>query len=342
MVEHSDSRDKPKSGRGAVPQDASVTILIRAKNEERFIGQCLERISRQATDMLFDVLLIDSGSTDATVEIARQFDFVSVHEIAPESFNYGGALNLGVQLARGEYVVSLSAHCIPIGDGWLDALIAPLERDPQLAATFGRQVPWPGCEPVERHMMQGMFRETSARQLACAEIADPMNAVFSNANCSFRRQLALQQPFQTLPWAEDRVWASQILDRGLDIAYVADAAVHHSHQRSVRDYLRIGLLQGRAAALSGGSQRRLKSFVWFGPRKLYWTILHWRRLCRQDGAAPAKATIQALQCVARIMTVNVGTWYGYRRESRRMRAYVKFPQGAGLKREPTIGEGWSE
>src|SRR5574340_1746904 len=96
----------------------SISIVIRCRNEEEYIGQTLKSIYSQQIDIPYEVIIVDSGSTDSTLTMARQYA-VRILQILPESFTFGYALNYGIAQARGAIIVNLSAHCLPTDTGWL-------------------------------------------------------------------------------------------------------------------------------------------------------------------------------------------------------------------------------
>ena len=210
-----------------------VSIIIRSKNEERFIGQVLEKIFSQDYREPFEVLVLDSGSTDATLGIVSRFP-VRLHHIDPKAFTYGRALNSGAALATGEQVVYLSAHCVPVDDMWLRKLTSPLE-DPAIAATFGRQIPIRGMNPFEELELQAIFPLDPNK---------PCLSIFSNANCAIRRDLLLQYPFdERIPFAEDFLWRKR-LPEAYKSVYVPEASVYHSHPFSLRFWAKRFLVNG--------------------------------------------------------------------------------------------------
>src|SRR4030066_1052634 len=96
----------------------NISVLIRTKNEEKYLGQTLSVIFSQ-TRKDIEVLIVDSGSTDKTLEAAREFP-VTIFEIKPKDFTWGYALNYGFQRASGKYIVCLSAHALPQSEYWLE------------------------------------------------------------------------------------------------------------------------------------------------------------------------------------------------------------------------------
>ncbi|HSS97221.1 MAG TPA: glycosyltransferase family A protein, partial [Terriglobales bacterium] len=113
-----------------------VSIVIRAYNEEKHLGHLLDAIRRQ-TLRKPEIILVDSGSRDSTIAIARSHDARILH-IKPKNFTFGRSLNIGVAAARGEIVVIASAHVLPMRSDWLANLAAPFQ-DPKVALTYGKQ-----------------------------------------------------------------------------------------------------------------------------------------------------------------------------------------------------------
>jgi len=208
-----------------------ASIVIRAKNEAEDIGDTLDCIFHQLSVPRFEVIVVDSGSTDRTVEIARQFP-TQIIEIRPESFTYGRALNIGIAAASGEVVVALSAHALPTSKTWLASLIEPF-KDPSVGGVYGRHVPRSNATPFELFGMwiSGVTSDRPRRQTR--------DMMFSNANGAARRHLALEHPFdETLPGAEDLAWADWIVRHGWVVCYQPTAAVYHSHGESLGKLLR--------------------------------------------------------------------------------------------------------
>ncbi|HET9364050.1 MAG TPA: glycosyltransferase [Candidatus Angelobacter sp.] len=102
----------------------TVSIIIPALNEERMIGRCLT--SLVALDFLrekFEVILVDNGSTDKTLEIAESFqDRLNLRILQKTGVRISGLRNLGAQEARGEMVAFLDADCLAKSD-WLERIL---------------------------------------------------------------------------------------------------------------------------------------------------------------------------------------------------------------------------
>src|SRR5262245_6686324 len=118
-----------------------TSILIPTKNGAQDIGACLESIYAQKSTGPFEVLVVDSGSSDATLEIVRRYP-VHIEQIPPEAFHHARTRNAVASLARGEFLVFLSQDAIPASDTWLVSLLKNFQ-DPQVGAVYGRQLPKP-------------------------------------------------------------------------------------------------------------------------------------------------------------------------------------------------------
>lgn len=207
-----------------------ASLILRAKNEVRFIGETLDAIfAQQEKD--FEVVLVDSGSTDGTLEVARRYP-VHIVEIPSHEFSYGYALNVGIRESTGDFLGILSAHSLPANDRWLGAALAGFS-DARVAAVFGRQLPRSNASSVDRLRIRisGVGGTTPKR------FSRGMN--YSNTNGAVRRSVWLRFPFdEVLPGAEDLAWGRTVYKAGYDIVYSPAMAVFHSHNEPWRSFVR--------------------------------------------------------------------------------------------------------
>lgn len=198
-------------------KSSKVSIIVRTKNEERWIDKCLQSIAEQ-NHKNHEVIVVDNESTDATVKKAKAFDvkLVNVTEFRP-----GEALNIGIRASSGEVIVCLSAHCIPTNPDWLGNLIAPL-ADANVAGVYGRQEPLPFSDPHDKRDLLTVFGLDRKEQKR-----DPF---FHNANSAILRSTWEKFPFdEQVKNLEDRVWGQEVIDAGRTIVYEPSASVYHWH-----------------------------------------------------------------------------------------------------------------
>jgi glycosyltransferase involved in cell wall biosynthesis len=199
--------------------------VIRCRNEEEHIGRLLAGILEQSIEGV-DIVVVDSGSTDATLSIVDRFP-VRLLRIRPQDFSFGRALNCGFAAARGEFVVAASAHVYPVYRDWLARLLQPFE-DPQVALVYGKQRGDERTRYSERRVFATWFPETSN--------LDQPHPFCNNANVAVRRVIWEKLPYdETLTGLEDLDWAKRAMAAGYRIAYVAGAEVIHVHRESARD-----------------------------------------------------------------------------------------------------------
>jgi len=199
------------------------SVVIRAYNEEKHIGRLLEGILAQTVREV-EIILVDSGSTDATVSVASRYP-VKVVSIAPEEFTFGRSLNRGCATAQGEWIVIASAHVYPVYPDWLEQLLAPF-GDPAVALTFGKQRGNATTRFSEHQILAAWFPEKSAR------VDRPF---CNNANAAIRRSLWSLRPYnEEVPALEDVEWATWAMAQGKSVAYVAEAEVIHVHDEDRR------------------------------------------------------------------------------------------------------------
>ena len=225
-----------------------IGVVIRTLNESALIGRCLEMLDEQRGGFDLDVLVVDSGSTDATRQIARDHG-ARVVELPPTQFDYSKALNLGIEEVSGELIVILSAHAVPVDAHMLEKLVAPLDT-PTVSGVAARQVPWPDAPWQEVHRLRHQFG-TTRREYALDDNAD---IVFSNACSCIRRSVWAAEPF-TLPAVEDLEWAERVVAAGWTIVYEPEATVYHSHDEGPRARAQRLIDMNRVA--DGGTRRRL-------------------------------------------------------------------------------------
>jgi rhamnosyltransferase len=207
-----------------LPALPSVALIIRCFNEEEHIGRLLTGVARQ-TRRPDEVIVVDSGSTDATLAIAGAFDVTSI-SIAPEDFSFGRALNRGIEATTGHDICMFaSAHVYPVYDTWVERLVAVFDRE-DVALAYGRQQTPPRGRYSESRLLSQWFPATSTSRQS--------HPFCNNANAAIRRRVWADLPYdEDLTGLEDLDWAKRAMARGHAISYVAEAPVVHVHDEAI-------------------------------------------------------------------------------------------------------------
>ena len=207
-----------------------ISVVIRTLNEARHLPGLLAGIAGQNLQgHQCEVVLVDSGSTDGTLQIAQQHGCRIVH-IRKEDFSFGRSLNMGCAAAKGETLVFVSGHCIPFDKHWLARLVAPLGQD-RVVYAYGGQVGDSSTHFSERQIFTKYFP---------AESKLPQEGFYcNNANSALlRSEWELVRFDEEITGLEDMFLAKELVQRGWRLAYVADAKVYHLHDESWRQVKR--------------------------------------------------------------------------------------------------------
>jgi glycosyltransferase involved in cell wall biosynthesis len=196
--------------------------VIRSYNEEKHIERLLTGVLEQSLKES-EIILVDSGSTDATVKIASSYP-VRILQIDPDEFTFGRSLNLGFAKAQSEFVVISSAHVYPMYQDWLEQLLLPFE-DSEVAVVYGKQ----RGNSITRFSEHQIF----ASWFPLDSIDRQDHPFCNNANAAIRRSLWLQRPYDDkLSGLEDVEWASWAMSQGYSVTYSAQAEVIHVHNET--------------------------------------------------------------------------------------------------------------
>ena len=195
-----------------------ISIIIRSKNEEKWIGHCLKMVMSQS-EQDFEIILVDNRSEDATVAVARRNGVKRI--ISIDQYLPGAALNTGIRESSGDFLVFLSAHCIPVSKDWLKNMVGGFKQS-EIVGVYGRQIPL------------SFISENDKRDLLITFGLDRRVQVkdyfFHNANSMILRNAWEEQPFdEQVTNIEDRIWAKKIIEKGKCLLYEPEAVVYHYH-----------------------------------------------------------------------------------------------------------------
>jgi len=203
-----------------------TSIILRTKNEEKWVGECLRRFGEQ-TYRDFEIIAVDSGSTDRTLEIVKNFD-VKLFQIRPEEFSYPYALNYGAsRAAASKYLVILSAHSLPISKTWLQDGLADF-TDEKIMGVYGFVWALPDGSIWEKLIFNeylGRIFRTRTR------VEEPGMGVLGFTNAIIRKELWDKRHFNEAYGlgGEDGEWAGYWFGRGYCAVRDWRFSVYHSH-----------------------------------------------------------------------------------------------------------------
>jgi rhamnosyltransferase len=282
-----------------------ASIVIPTFNGEKYLREILTASLAQRIDGAVEVLVIDSGSTDATLAIVESFPEVRLHQIPNSEFGHGRTRNLAAQLSGGEFVAFLTHDAIPATDRWLHELLAPFSIDPRIVGVMGKQLPRPTCFPLMKYDIQGVFAgfgphfgTTVFYDDGFVDDPGTLAAItfYSDVNSAARRDILTGQiPYRDVPYAEDQMFGQDVIAAGFRKAYAPRAAVVHSNDLTLAEFgprifdetvglRRIGTVvspmtwAGAHARAVRGALRDTKTILRDGSytwrRKLYWIAVN--------------------------------------------------------------------
>lgn len=241
-----------------------ISIVIPVKDGEADLERCLEAIGRQKLDEALEIVVVDSGSSDGSVEVAQRHG-ARVHEIPPSEFGHGRTRNLGARLAEGEILVFTTQDAYAADETWLAKLIAPLvPGESGRAGSYGRQLPHEDATPPERFFLDFLYGpELRIQRLDSGGEPSFEQTLFSNVNSAIPRAVWERFPFaDDLIMSEDQEWSRRVLRAGYELVYEPRAAVHHSHTYSVagafRRFFDSGVSAERSYAAGGNGSGALR------------------------------------------------------------------------------------
>jgi rhamnosyltransferase len=227
--------------------DPLVSIVMRSCNEAWALKETLPAIQQQEYRN-WELIVIDSGSTDGSVDLIRAAEPAHFIQIEKQDYIPGRVMNCGMSLARSEYVIFINADATPQGCNWLRPLVNGL-LDSQTAAVYGRQIPRPDCRAVYAHDYERCFGEN--RESA------QWDHFFSMANSGVRKDLWKRRRFaETITYSEDDEWTRWCRAEGYKILYVLESVAMHSHNYTPAQAYKRSF--GEAQALA---------YVWTGKRR---------------------------------------------------------------------------
>lgn len=226
-----------------------VSVFIPTYNGAKYIGECINAVLSQKlpANHALELLVIDSGSTDGTVDIIKAYgDRLKFVEIPNKEFSHGRTRDRAARMLSGEFVLFLTQDATPSSDKWLINMIEPFFVSEKVGCVFGRQVPRPFSVPTIKREVATVFGGLGAPDsvvihrpvsLVDGHSTNSINTFFSDANSAARRDLLTGIiPFKDLPYAEDQALARDMQLAGYLKAYAPQGSVWHSNEYTAKEY----------------------------------------------------------------------------------------------------------
>lgn len=223
-------------------EPAKASVIIPTLNGGEMFTELLERIEAQKVQWPFELVIVDSGSTDNTVEQAKKLPFTKLIEIDKKQFQHGRTRNLGAARSSGEYLLFLTQDALPADSFWLYNFVSTMDRFPEAAGGFGKHFAHQDASAPTKLEMRNHFAGFNQFPLMVSKYTDlpkwnsgdrgwrQVLHYYSDNNSCMRRSAWSEMPYPEISYGEDQLWAQQAMLRGWSKIYCPNAIVQHSHE----------------------------------------------------------------------------------------------------------------
>ena len=220
----------------AFPEGLTVSVAIPVLDGERYLEEVLAAVFAQRLDQELEVLVIDSGSRDRSLEIARSSG-ATVIEIPPEDFGHGRTRNLAMARTSGDLVAFLTQDATPASEDWLRHHVESFRMDEHVGASFGPHLARPDASPIVTRLLLDFFHDFSpGGEPVIHRRGDA--TYFTNSNSCVARAAWEQIPFREIPYAEDQALGADLLAAGWTKVFNPSAGVVHSHDYGMVEFFK--------------------------------------------------------------------------------------------------------
>lgn len=265
-----------------------ATVIIPAYNGRDYLRSLLVAVFNQKLAEKFEVLIIDSGSTDGTLNIIKDFPKVRLHRIPNSEFGHGKTRNLAAEMAKGEFLVYLSQDAVPSHNRWLEFMLEPFMLSNKVFCVFGKQIPRAHCDAVTKREVSGVFNSLGPDHsiminrkfsLFSGQYTDEYLTFFSDVNSAVRKDYILKKiPYRDVTYSEDQLLGQDVLEQGYLKAYAPKGSVYHSNEYSLRNYYRrkfdeyLGMYDSLGVLPGGGRLAHIKRWLYDSLRDIPFII----------------------------------------------------------------------
>lgn len=222
-----------------------ATVVIPTKNAGSILEQVLGSVLGQKTQYEYEVICVDSGSSDGTLDIIEKYP-VKLYQIPAEDFGHGKTRNYGASKGTGEYIIFITQDAVPATDTWLENFLNAMKLEPDIVGGFGIHYPYPDCNLIDKRDLAAHFKgfgeDNTIYQLTDRERYEReegyrhLLAFFSDNNSCLKRSIWEKYPYEDVDFAEDQIWARKMIELGYKKVYCPFAPVYHSHNYGLRSY----------------------------------------------------------------------------------------------------------
>jgi rhamnosyltransferase len=216
-----------------------ISIVIPVKNGGETIKECLQGIFNQTLADQLEVIVIDSGSEDNTLEILKEFP-VRLKQIPQTQFNHGATRNLGVQIANGKYIVMTVQDSMAADNLWLAKMIKHFD-DPEVAGVCGQQIvphdrdknPHEWFRPVNSPTTKIYQFKNISEFDSLTPKKKRWVCGWDDVNACYRAEILKHiLPFNEVVFGEDLDWANRAYKHGYKLVFDTHSRVYHYHHNS--------------------------------------------------------------------------------------------------------------
>lgn len=244
-----------------------ITIAVPTLNGEEFLEQLIQAVFAQESNYSYELLIIDSGSTDSTLEIIKKHKQIRLHEIPNVEFGHGKTRNLAAKISNSIYMVFLTQDAVPAHTNWLNSMIEPFELNPKILGVFGKQIPRANCSVTIKREVKTVFDSFGSDLSIMIQRKSPLieslglvdaSGFFSDVNSAIRTDtLKHQIPFRDVKYSEDQAFGKDVIEKGFQKAYVPFGSVFHSNDYSAKDYFKRKFDEAYGLRLATGQAQRV-------------------------------------------------------------------------------------